>query len=507
VFGQALPETGPLPFWMGAAAMRALPFLAPDLVMRLVGMAWLGLLLATVWYASLALACRAEIQPSDPFGASATRTDFGRAIADCSVLLLMATFGLLTRSHETTVDAAQVAWVGVFLYGCAQALERPLAGGVVAGLAVGMSVATRGVPPALGLAVAGAVLPLIARPYRFVAGRYLAAFLITATLASLAWLAALGGLGGEAGVSHRALWFARNVAVFDVPDLSRLGGFGRTLPWFFWPAWPIAAWALWRWRAQRMAPAVALPLATSLSLGLSALFSAGTLDALLLPMAPPVALLAALGLPTLRRSISSLIDWFSVMTFTFIGAVLWAYWIAFETGWPPRMAASAQRAVPGFQPSLVPLELVLGLLATVAWLGLVYWRISRQPRALWRTVTLSSGGMVLTWCLLMTLWLPAGNFRSTYREVAVQAGAVLPKQYRCVRTLGVDAAQRATFAYFGGLRFDDTRSDCDWLLVAERGTVPARLSTVPGTWQTQWRGQRPADKRERFRLMRRTSAP
>jgi 4-amino-4-deoxy-L-arabinose transferase-like glycosyltransferase len=195
------------------------------------------------------------------------------------------------------------------------------------------------------------------------------------------------------------------------------------------------------------------------------------------------------------------------MTFSLIGLALWAYWIAFMTGWPPRMALSAERASRGFNPVLDPLELVLGLAATLAWVLLVYWRISRQPRALWRTVALSGGGMVLTWFLLMTLWLPAGNYRNTYRDVAQQAGAAMTEPQACVATLGLDAAQRATFAYFGGLRFDDARGDCPWLLVAERVEPGSPATVLPGAdsgWTAVWRGQRPADRRERFHLMRRS---
>ncbi len=52
------------------------------------------------------------------------------------------------------------------------------------------------------------------------------------------------------------------------------------------------------------------------------------------------------------------------------------------------------------------IELIIGLLATGAWVLLVVWRVSRRPRPFWRPMALSSGGMVLTWLLLMTQWLP-----------------------------------------------------------------------------------------------------
>ena len=501
VLGVTVFEEGPLPFWIGAVAMRALPFLPADTVMRGVAMAWLALFLVCLWYATWRLARRPEAQPADPFGASASHVDFGRAVADCALLVVLATFGLLARVHETTAEAAQVAWVGMFLFACALAIERPRLGGALAGVAVGLSLASRGIPAAGALALAALALPATVSAYRLVAGPMLGAFVPVALIASAAWPAALWS-SGDAGRAFLELWLDWNLAQIAGPTGPTLAWLAETVPWFFWPAWPMAAWALWRWRARRLEPAIGVPAATAAALLIVALPAPRGSEALLLPLVPPLAMLAALGLPTIRRGLVSLIDWFAVMTFSLIGLALWAYWIAFQTGWPPRMAFRAQQSALGFVPSVDGPELATGLVVTAAWIALVAWRVSRRPRAMWRSVMLSAGGMVLAWCLLMTLWLPAGDHRKTYRDVAQQAGAAIGPSHRCVGTVGVDLAQRASFGYFGGMRFDDTRADCEWMLVADRAGVPLDALMPPGEWKQVWRGQRPADRQERFRLFR-----
>jgi 4-amino-4-deoxy-L-arabinose transferase-like glycosyltransferase len=504
VLGVPVQSEGPLPFWLGAIAIRALPFLAPDTAVRSVAMAWLALMLTCMWYGAWLLARRPEVQPTDPFGASASRSDYGRAIADSAVLVMLATFGLLARAHETTAESAQVAWIAVFLYGCALSLERPRAGGALAGLAIGLTVMSRGLPTGAALAVAALALPILVGPYRLVARPMLAAFVPTAVASAAAWPAILA-LGGADAEHHLSRWLDWNAQLVSGPSVESVGYAAQNAVWFFWPAWPIAGWALWRWRERRLEPAVAVPALSAVTLLAVALLAPSGTEASLLPIVPPLALLAAIGLPTLRRGISSLIDWFAVTTFTLIGFALWAYWFAFQTGWPPRMAFRAQQAALGFVPELDPLEIVVGAAATLAWLVLVSWRVSRQPRALWRSMVLSSGGMVLAWLLVMTLWLPAGNHRKTYRDVAQQAGAVVSDAHRCVRTLNVDVAQRASFGYFGRLRFDDERPDCEWLLVADRVAQPIEPTLVPGLWRQAWRGQRPVDRQERFRLFRRAA--
>jgi hypothetical protein len=156
--------------------------------------------------------------------------------------------------------------------------------------------------------------------------------------------------------------------------------------------------------------------------------------------------------------------------------------------------------VPGYEPALDLVQIALALAASVTWIVLVRWRVSRQPRAIWRPVLLSSGGMVLTWLLLMTLWLPAGNHRKTYREPAQQAGELVARAPGCVRAVGLDGAQRASFAYFGGMRFGE---DCRWMLVTDNARTPFDASRTGPGWVEAWQGQRPADRRDRLVLLRR----
>jgi 4-amino-4-deoxy-L-arabinose transferase-like glycosyltransferase len=202
VAGLPIVGEGPLPFWMGAAAMRWLPWLEADAAFQFVAMGWLVLLLAGVWYATYLLARRPEVQPADLFGASASRRDFGRAVADCALLVTVATFGLLARVHETTAEAAQVAWVGLFLVGCALALERPRLAGLVVGVAIGFTALSRGIAPALALAVTAMALSTLSGPFRLVAAPFTLRWLPVALVLSLSWPLALAQWAGASHVGQ-----------------------------------------------------------------------------------------------------------------------------------------------------------------------------------------------------------------------------------------------------------------------------------------------------------------
>ena len=589
VHGTPVPETGPLPFWLGAIGIRIggvltvllnglvetvpgnfLPRMAitPDLAFRTVAAIGLALALSLLWYATYAFARRPEIQPDDPFGATASRKDFARAIADSALLAMLASFGLLARVHETTVDAAQVTWIALYLFGLGYALQRPGLGGVIVGLAIAATLLSRGIPLAGVLALTTVALTVAIHPFRLIAIGFTLAWLPVATVAAGIWPALLlhysevgatminsigavsalatdgtstpAAFAGETVnpaasiVARRFLdsWLGWNAGLLQGPTVASLNYYARTAAWFFWPLWPFVLWAIWRWRDSRREAPVAVPAVMLVPLLLLALLDPVGSEASLLPLVLPMTMLAALALPTIRRSIVALIDWFSVMTFSVVGFAIWAYWIAFMTGFPPRMAQKAQEAVPGFQAPLSLLELGLGLFATAAWIGLVLWRISRQPRAFWRPMALSSGGMVLTWLLLMTLWLPAANFRKSYREVVAPTRDILAAESGCVVGYGLDVAQRALFAYFGNARFirlprldgDEPPVDsqeCRWMLVSDRegvphdiaaltagvainGDNPAEVASAAQTtgegWTLIWHGQRRVNRGERLFL-------
>jgi hypothetical protein len=173
------------------------------------------------------------------------------------------------------------------------------------------------------------------------------------------------------------------------------------------------------------------------------------------------------------------------------------------TGFPAPLARGAAAASPGFVPRWAPADLLIGLAATLAWLALVRWRLARHPPTLWRPVALSCGGLVLTWLLLMTLWLPAFNHRNTYRELGQQVAAQLPPGNTCVATRAVGAAQRAALQYFGGFAMTGDTDDCRWRLVQHTGDQARHAPEPPAGWALVWEGARPRDINEVLRLYRR----
>ncbi len=222
--------------------------------------------------------------------------------------------------------------------------------------------------------------------------------------ALLAMVMVLAGWLGQVPLPHP--WVQRSSMEW--------GNWGQLLLWFSWPAWPLVLWTLWRWRRQLLSPHVALPL-WSILVGLTDSALSDDRDRALLLALPAFAALAAFALPTLRRSVSALIDWFTLLFFTGCAVVIWVIWVAMQTGVPAQPAANVAKLAPGFQPSFSLGLFVVAVAATLCWVWLVSWRVGRHREAIWKSLVLPAAGATLCWLLLMTLWLPLLDFAPQLR--------------------------------------------------------------------------------------------
>ena len=100
-----------VPYWLGAIAIKLLPFLDPAFAVRIPFIGLLALSLLATWYAIYYLARSPLAQPvAFAFGGEASPSDYARAIADAGLLALIACLGLAQLSHETTPALAQLGF-------------------------------------------------------------------------------------------------------------------------------------------------------------------------------------------------------------------------------------------------------------------------------------------------------------------------------------------------------------------------------------------------------------
>jgi 4-amino-4-deoxy-L-arabinose transferase-like glycosyltransferase len=506
IAGLPMPGEGPLAFWIGAICIKLFGWLLDDaFAARLSTIAFFLIGSLSVWYATYLLGRRPESQPLRlAFGGQPEPKDFGRTLADGALLIYLGCLGLLLQSHQTSAQALQISLVAFALYATARLFDSgSMRAALMLGVTFGLLVLTRGWPVPLALWSGLMLLTLV---WKLPLALRLALIALPAAAALVgAWILALHLLQ-PTGASPLDAWMAWNLNQVGLPQWDNLTYLIKYGIWFTWPAWPFAGWAVYAWRKQFKALHIALPLTFFAACFVLALLNPHSDESILLPLLPALAMLAAFGLPTMKRGAINAVDWFSVMTLTTCAAFIWVGWIAKQTGWPSQIARNAFKLAPGFKPEFNLIALLIAAAATIGWIWLVHWRIARRPSVLWRAVVLSSGGVILCWLLLMTLWMPWLNYGKSYAGVAEQIAAKLPRGHYCVNT-NVGPAQRASFAYFGEIYFARFHaSRCDFLLLqdnAGKKDAAGNLQEFDGQWQLVWEGRRPSDRDERFRLYRR----
>ena len=510
LLGQATGFDALVPYWLGALAIRLLPFLDPATAVRIPYMALLVLTLLATWYAVYFLARSPQAQPvAFAFGGEANPVDYARAIADGGVLALIASLGLAQFSHETTPALAQLGFTALTFYAMACSPYRS---------------ATRIVGPALGLFIGLAGLALSGAP-------------------TLALLLGMGGalvqwthtrsappLTGTDGESPRHAWHwllliaASTLAVallsagldlwrwrIDLPgthDASAWADWkslGRLLLWFTWPAGSLALWTLWRWRRQLVSRHVALPLWFAAMTVASALTTTASDRSLLLSL-PPLAALAAFALPTLKRSAASLIDWFTLLFFTTCAIAIWVIWVAMQTGVPRQPAANVAKLAPGFEPSFSLIAFVVAAAATLAWAWLVRWRTGAHRAAIWKSLVLPAGGATLCWLLLMTLWMPLLDYARSLGPLSRQVASLVDKK-SCVEIYGVGSAQTAALQYHGELELRRATpvASCPYLVVDVTAQSSLGGAVNLPDWAFQATVRKPTDRTENMLVYKRVS--
>jgi 4-amino-4-deoxy-L-arabinose transferase-like glycosyltransferase len=512
IVGLPMPEEGPLAFWLGALCIKLLGWLIGDPFAARIATGLAFMLGAfSVWYTTYLLGRRTEAQPLKlAFGGQPEPKDFGRTLADGALLFYLGCLGLLVPSHMTSTAPLHIALIAYSIYLCVRLFDQPQKRTAVKlGLIFGLMVLTRGWVTPLGMLATLLALCLYRRE-KFI--HYF--ILLSIPVASLVvgtWLITIDQLQPYASSPYHG-WMDWNYRQIGLPSLDSLAFFLRYSIWFAWPAWPFAAWAIYAWRKQERALHISLPAGLLICFTVLALLNHTHEEGFLLPLLPPLAILAAFGLPTMKRSAINAVDWFAVMIMTGAASLFWFGWIAMQFSWPVSISKKVLSWAPGFTPDFNVFSTVIALTITAIWFRIVYWRISRQPAVLWRAVVLSSGGVILFWFLIMSLGLPLANHRVSYAIVAQDMAKTMAlkmgTQYRCIDSK-LGPSQRASFAYFSKVHFANfEEQNCDLLLTQGNRRFKGKSrepidKDFPGKWEVIWEGQRAADKDEFFTLYKR----
>jgi len=484
-----------LPYWLGAWSIQVTQgWLAPEVAVRLPFSLMSLASMTFLWYAIYYLARNPRAQPvAFAFGGEAQPKDYARSLADAGLLAYLACLGLALPSHETTPMVMQLSGMAIFFAGASAMAYFPQSAFMV--WYVGLLVMTMSGAPSLALILGmGACFLWFKHPQ--------------AQLKQVGLM--LLSLGSLLGLTlYLELWAWHILPTKELTLLWRKKA--ELLLWFLWPAWPLAAWTLWRWRrhwkTQLWSQHLTLPLFVLIVTLMGSLLTRAPEKTLLLAF-PSLAAMAAFALPTLSRSVAALIDWFTLLFFSGCALMIWGVWISLQTGVPAQPALNVARLVPGYLHQFDLLNFCAALLVSTIWLKLVHWRIGRHPAVIWKSLVLPASGATLCWVLLMTLWLPILDRALSYRPWSTQLVGLM-NHPKCVYANGLERNQLAGLSYHGEFDFLDFQNgmkhqSCDWLMTRPNSPLLAKSNEIEG-WQLAHKSKRPADRNEEILIFKRVA--
>ena len=434
------------------------------------------------------------------FTGLAGRELFGSGRGWAAAIILIGCLGMLVSSHQLVTDLALLTGCAIMQYGYSLSHRRPQRAGMLLGTGLGIGFMAKGfIAPVLFLLISAALL--LFRNWRT---RPVFTSLGIAALCALPWLVIWPALLYLRSPQLFAEW-AWTLNIGRWFDYAHGGDFDETfyyvkiLPWFAWPALPLAAWAVWQARKKVLHEfEFQLPLASFVVMLITLSLVPNIKDIFALPMLLPLTLLATASLSTLRRGAANALDWFGIMTFGLIAILMWWGWAGLLLDNHAKITQWLKEYQPGFEPTVNTPTFWIALIATVLWLVLV-WRVGRSIR---RSVTNWAAGVTLIWILAMTLWLPWLDSGKSYRSMVVSLKHALPAQYDCIASRYVNDTQRAMLQYFGNIATRrHAHGACGFLLV--QGNRMTQSAEDEMEWTKIWEGGRSSDKNERFRLYQR----
>ncbi len=409
------------------------------------------------------------------------------------------------HSHEMISDVALLAGFSIAFYGLVLGRRRPVVAGVALGTGVGVGFLSRGViaPGMLGLVAV--LLPVFLKGWR---NRKFVVVLAVASGAALPLLS-IWPIALYTRSQHCLMeWFYENNLGRFLGFASYLGANSRpwfyilTLPWFAWPALPLALWALWRERRRvRERPFVQLSVLASLVM-LSVLgISAGARALYALPVLVPLSLLAAKGADAVPNAVAGPVGRFHDGFFALVAAAIWLVWLSMILGGrPPNLSIFADRMPMDYTLAFDALSFAVAVAVTLLWCIALRMR-RHSPKPVWSWFL----GMTLALSLVSLLLLPWIDAARSYRSTFESMRASIPPGETRIVSQGLGECRRAILEYVAGIVTTrpevspDVRAD---LLLVQREASAA--SDSPGLpWRKIWEGCRPGDSTEMYFLSRR----
>ena len=417
---------------------------------------------------------------------------WGKGFGRQTTFVFIGALGLVLSAHTLMPAVSALTGIATSFYAIALAKRRPYRASILLAAGMAVSFLSTGLQPLVIILATCFALPSLFGAWRNIS--YAKVILLALLIASpfIAGWAILCQTYYPDIFQH---WWALSWLQFTH---SHHVYFLNTLLWYAWPALPLAAWGLWRYRSQllhkpRFQLIITFFAAAWLFIGLGY-----DKEVFALPFLVPLTAMAGGSIETLKRGTAGALSWFGLILFGLMSFLIWLGWLAMLTGNPSKIK---ERLI--FLSGMQQLNFNIIAFSIAAALTLIWlFAIFRSQFSNRSSATNWAIGMTCVWTLLMTLWLPLIDSARSYQAVFSSFSKALPANYSCVKSQNLGAAQRDLLHYYTDIKTLNAESEqaltCDlYLIEDEKGHDKIEPNS---DWRLIWSGKRASERRESFRL-------
>ena len=267
------------------------------------------------------------------------------------------------------------------------------------------------------------------------------------------------------------------------------------LSWYTLPCGFLALWTIYRRRLNIFKDKIIqVNILLAIVLIAFTIISGKEVDRVIFPIIIPLVFIASLEIDSIRITIVSLFNWFSIFVFGTLGFVIWAGYIMFNLNSPRDIINKLLNFSQDFSYQFKSWQLLLAIAITLIWLFMITRRHIRGREV----VTNWASGTTFILVLFMALWLPWFDSVLSFKPLVNNSLQYINKK-SCIVTNGADTTQGALWYYYADVNLLPSTVNLNYNVCSQALVATENIGIIDqNQWRILWHAKRPIDKNEYY---------
>jgi 4-amino-4-deoxy-L-arabinose transferase-like glycosyltransferase len=409
-----------------------------------------------------------------------------------AILLLIGSIGFINNAYQLSPNILILLGFCLYLYALQLHQKLPgISGGI---LFVGLLFISINFTCEFLLIAVGTLMLLPIMDKYWQTTRYLATVIIGISLFVVMFFLYLSQLQ-SVNNDFFLQWTDRYTAVFNGTHYNLLLQFITTLQllvWYVLPSWFLVIWTLYKRRLTIFKDKILqVNIILALLFFTFAVLSGKEIEGQIFPIVLCFIFLASVEIDSIRITIVSLLNWFSLFLFGVVGLGIWFLYLALNLGMPKQLLHKTMEFTQNYKYHFNIWQLLLAIIITIIWLFLITRRHIRGREM----VTNWASGVTYVLVLFLALWLPWFDSILSFKPIVNGSLSHVNRKY-CIITNERNSTQIALWYYYANINLMPSFVNIDYDICNQAIIASENIKSIDlKQWNIVWTGKRPIDKK------------